>query len=81
MVCFDSKPQLTRHVIYSPRGYIVPRRDGRLLAGSTSEAAGFVREVTASGIASIVNNAQEIAPDISNLQARFNFIYFGTTFI
>src|ERR1700730_6485555 len=39
MVCFDSKPQLTRHVIYSPRGYIVPRRDGRLLAGSTSEAA------------------------------------------
>jgi len=67
MLCFDSKPQLTRHVIYSPRGYIVPRRDGRLLAGSTSEAAGFAREVTASGIASIVNNAQEIAPRISNL--------------
>jgi glycine oxidase len=67
MVCFDSKPQLTRHVIYSPRGYIVPRRDGRLLAGSTSEAAGFAREVTTSGIGSIVNNAQEIAPGISNL--------------
>jgi glycine oxidase len=67
MVCFDSNPQLTRHVIYSPRGYIVPRRDGRLLAGSTSEAAGFAREVTASGIGSILNNAQEIAPGISNL--------------
>jgi len=67
MVCFDSKPQLTRHVIYGPRGYIVPRRDGRLLAGSTSEAAGFAREVTASGIGSILSNAQEIAPSISNL--------------
>ena len=67
MVCFDSKPQLTRHVIYSPRGYIVPRRDGRLLAGSTSEAAGFAREVTAAGIGAILNNAQEIAPVISSL--------------
>src|ERR1041384_6780131 len=25
MVCLEAKPQLTRHVIYSPRGYIVPR--------------------------------------------------------
>jgi len=43
MVCLEAKPQLTRHVIYSPRGYIVPRQDGRLLAGSTSEKAGFGR--------------------------------------
>jgi glycine oxidase len=67
MVCFDSKPQLTRHVIYSPRGYIVPRRDGRLLAGSTSEAAGFAKQVTAGGIGSILSHAMEIAPGISTL--------------
>jgi glycine oxidase len=36
MICLEAKPQLTRHVIYSPRGYIVPRQDGRLLAGSRS---------------------------------------------
>ena len=67
MVCLEAKPQLTRHVIYSPRGYIVPRQDGRLLAGSTSEKAGFAKCVTAGGIAAILRNALEISPAISNL--------------
>ena len=67
MICFDAKPQLTRHVIYGPRGYLVPRQDGRLLAGSTSEHAGFTKQVTAGGIGYILNNATEISPAISRL--------------
>ncbi|HYV09816.1 MAG TPA: glycine oxidase ThiO [Pyrinomonadaceae bacterium] len=67
MVCLEAKPQLTKHVIYSPRGYLVPRQDGRLLAGSTSEHAGFAKCVTAGGIASILQNALEISPAISSL--------------
>jgi glycine oxidase len=67
MISFDARPQVTHHVIYSPRGYIVPRQDGRLLAGSTSEHAGFARQVTAGGISSILKNALEIAPSISAL--------------
>src|SRR2546421_5941410 len=43
MLCLQQPTHapFARHVVYSPRGYIVPRRDGRLLAGSTSERAGF----------------------------------------
>jgi glycine oxidase len=67
MVCLVAKPQLTRHVIYSPRGYIVPRQDGRLLAGSTSERAGFAKDVTVGGVTTILRNAQEISPAISAL--------------
>src|SRR6185369_13988456 len=67
MVCLESKPQLTRHVIFSPRGYLVPRQDGRLLAGSTSENAGFARRVTAGGIASILQHALEISPAVKYL--------------
>jgi glycine oxidase len=67
MICFDGKPALARHVIYSPRGYLVPRRDGRLLAGSTSENAGFTKQVTAGGINHIINNALEISPRVSTL--------------
>lgn len=67
MICFDATPQLTHHVIYSPRGYLVPRRDGRLLAGSTSENAGFTKQVTAGGISSILAHASEISPQINNL--------------
>lgn len=67
MVCLEAKPQLTRHVIYSPRGYLVPRQDGRLLAGSTSERAGFAKCVTAGGIATILRNALDISPAIADL--------------
>jgi len=67
MICLEAKPQLTRHVIYSPRGYLVPRRDGRLLAGSTSEHVGFAKYITAGGIGTILRNALEISPAIANL--------------
>jgi glycine oxidase len=70
MVCLDSThsaPGIARHVIYSPRGYLVPRRDGRVLAGSTTEHAGFDKEVTVSGVHSILSNALEISSRIADL--------------
>jgi glycine oxidase len=67
MLCFEANPQISRHVIYSPRGYLVPRRDGRMLAGSTTEHAGFEKRVTAAGIHSILSAALEISPRISSL--------------
>jgi len=70
MVCFgssQSRPCIARHVIYSRRGYLVPRLDGRVLAGSTTEQAGFNKVVTASGVHSILSNALEISQRISDL--------------
>jgi len=67
MVCLSAKPQLTRHVIYSPRGYLVPRQDGRLIAGSTTERVGYLKMVTAGGVKSILMNASEISPAIERL--------------
>jgi glycine oxidase len=67
MVCFEANPQIARHVIYSPRGYIVPRRDGRLLSGSTTEHAGYDRRVTAEGVSSILSAAMEISQRIGAL--------------
>ena len=67
MLCFEPNPPLARHVIYSPRGYLVPRRDGRLLAGSTTEQAGFEKQVTAAGVQSILAAALEISSPIGSL--------------
>jgi glycine oxidase len=67
MLCFEATPQISKHVIYSPRGYLVPRRDGRLLSGSTSENAGFDKRVTAAGIQSIIDSALEISARVANL--------------
>ena len=67
MLCFESNPQICEHVIYNPRGYLVPRRDGRLLAGSTTEQAGFDKRVTAAGVQSILSAALEISPQVGSL--------------
>ncbi|MEP6568850.1 MAG: glycine oxidase ThiO [Acidobacteriota bacterium] len=67
MLCFEPKPQIAKHVVYSPRGYVVPRRDGRLLAGSTTEQVGFEKQVTAAGVQSILSAALEISPRIASI--------------
>jgi glycine oxidase len=67
ILCFETNARLARHVIYSPRGYIVPRLDGRLLAGTTTEHAGFETRVTEEGISAIRSHALEIAPAVRNL--------------
>ncbi len=51
-----------RHVVCSHRGYLVPRGDGRVLAGSTVERAGFDKSVTAAAVATILGIARELAP-------------------
>lgn len=65
ILCFKSDSRNIRHVIYSPRGYIVPRMDGRVLAGSTSENAGFEKRVTCEGVNVITQIALEIAPPVA----------------
>src|SRR5262249_45665638 len=67
MLCFKRNQQIPGHVIYSKRGYLVPRRDGRLLAGSTSERVGFDKRVTDEGVNSIKSMAFEIAPNLATL--------------
>jgi glycine oxidase len=67
MLCFEANPRICSHVIYSPRGYIVPRRDGRLLAGSTTEHAGFDKRITGEGLHCITSAALEISPQIGAL--------------
>lgn len=66
MLSFRASEQLFRKVIYSARGYIVPRRHGRILAGATSEDVGFADRVTDDGIDSVLSNAIEISPRLAN---------------
>ncbi len=67
ILCFEATARPARHVIYSPRGYLAPRLDGRLLAGTTTEHAGFDKRVTGGGIHAISTCALEIAPAIRHL--------------
>lgn len=68
MISFQTAKRLFQKVIYSPRGYLVPRRDGRILIGATVEDVGFAPETTAAGIEFLRANALEIAPSLVNLE-------------
>ena len=66
MIGFEPGRSSFRHVIYSPRGYIVPRADRHIISGSTMEDAGFRPEVTPDGISSMRAAACEIATILEN---------------
>lgn len=58
-------PVLTR-VLFGDRGYLVPRADGRIIAGSTMELVGFEKQVTAEGLARILTMAIELCPSLAD---------------
>ncbi|MFN0279320.1 MAG: glycine oxidase ThiO [Pyrinomonadaceae bacterium] len=68
IVAFQSETRLFQHVLCTGNGYIVPRRGGRILAGSTSENVGFDKSVTESVSRSLLKMAGEIVPGIINLE-------------
>lgn len=67
MISFHTAKRLFEKVIYSPRGYLVPREDGRILIGATVEDVGFNKDLTQTGIVYLREIAFEIAPSLANL--------------
>ena len=57
MVLFQAPDQLFLPVINEASRYLVPRDDGRILAGSTEEDVGFHKETTVEAIANLVSFA------------------------
>jgi glycine oxidase len=53
-------------VLWSDKVYLVPRNDGRILAGATVEYVGFDKTVTAGAIANILSAAIELAPALAH---------------
>lgn len=71
LLCEDPPPA----VVQSDEVYLVPRADGRLLAGATVEEAGFRKEVTAGGVERLLSAALRLAPGLRT--ARFERAWAG----
>lgn len=56
-----------RMTIRTPRVYLVPKSDGRLVVGATSEEAGFDTRLTAGGVLELLRDAWETVPGIYEL--------------
>jgi glycine oxidase len=68
MVCvvpqagISSMGPLIRHVVRTPEIYIIPRSDGRILLGATTEEKGFDKQVDPETIQRFVRSAVQVAP-------------------
>jgi glycine oxidase len=67
MVSFKTAKRLFSKVIYSTRGYIVPRKDGKIIAGASVEDVGFDNQTTDFEIEKLMENSIEISPSLGNL--------------
>ncbi len=56
-----------RQVLFGEEIYIVPRRDGRIVIGATSEDVGFTPQNTVDGIDRLLANALKLLPFLADL--------------
>ncbi|MBA2379535.1 MAG: glycine oxidase ThiO [Blastocatellia bacterium] len=68
MIALNSSGIDLSHVIYSPRGYLVPRSADRILVGATVENTGFDKSSTPDAAREIHAAAAEIIPDLAHVK-------------
>ncbi|HET6999436.1 MAG TPA: glycine oxidase ThiO, partial [Solirubrobacterales bacterium] len=57
-----------QRIVASERVYLVPRPDGRLIVGATSEEQGFDTAVTAGGVHELLREAYRLLPDVAEME-------------
>ena len=72
----DPSAPLLRHVVWAPRSYLVPRRDGRLVVGGTVEERGFDDTLTAGGLLALLEGAWRAVPAIEELPIAETWVGF-----
>ncbi len=55
-------------IVRTPRCYLVPRGDGRVVLGATVEEQGFDTTVTADGVYRLLEAAWEVLPEVGELE-------------
>jgi glycine oxidase len=55
-------------IVASERVYLVPRPDGRLIVGATTEERGFDTTVTAGGVHELLREAYRLLPDVAEME-------------
>ncbi len=70
MAALRAEDLMIERVLWSDKIYLVPRNDGRIIAGATVERVGFDKRTTAGGIQKIFSAAIELAPGLANARVE-----------
>ncbi|HEX5479553.1 MAG TPA: glycine oxidase ThiO [Dehalococcoidia bacterium] len=71
MMALGGMRQPIAHPVWGPDGYLVPRANGLVFAGSTSERVGFRRRTTDAGVRRIRATASALVPQLRAAHMHF----------
>jgi glycine oxidase len=66
MLMYKAKPELLTQIILHQDRYVIPRRDGRILVGSTLEFTGFDKSTSQQANKDIQIAAKNLIPELAN---------------
>ena len=68
MIMYRGEPDLVKRIVLSEGYYIIPRKDGRILAGSTLEKIGFDKTISEDALDELHHAAKELIPLLGELE-------------
>lgn len=68
MLLYRASPGLIRRILLASGHYVIPRRDGRVLAGSTVELAGFDKNITSGARSELRQAAESLVPELARCE-------------
>jgi glycine oxidase len=66
MILFHTQPGLVSRIILADSHYVIPRRDGHVLAGSTLEEVGFDKTITPKALQDLKYKAFDLIPRLAD---------------
>lgn len=66
MILYRGEPGALRRIVLSQDRYIIPRRDGRVLVGSTIEEVGFDKSTTDEALATLREAGERLVPALAD---------------
>jgi len=66
MILYRAEPEQVKRIVLSRDRYVIPRRDGRILVGSTLEETGFDKRTTQEALQSLQSEAIRLIPSLAD---------------
>ena len=73
MILFKGEPGMLKSMILSQGRYLIPRRDGRILAGSTLEYSAFDKSITDNALQDLRDAAISLLPQLATLPVEHHW--------
>jgi len=73
MLLFRGPPALLSRIVLSRDRYVIPRRDGRVLVGSTLEDVGFDKSTTSTARDELIKEARRLIPALSRFEVEHHW--------